>query len=95
MRSFLSPYGDGTIRQLLPDGGGQFSPPYGDGTAVSSLKYRVTAFSPPYGDGTARVSHVRPLFAVFAPLRGWYEYAYLPGNGQLVFAPLRGWYYVF
>ena len=29
---------------------------------------------------------------VFAPLRGWYEYAYLPGNGQLVFAPLRGLY---
>ena len=49
-------------------------------------------FSPPYGDGTARVSHVRPLFAVFAPLRGWYSICIIKGYENNVFAPLRGWY---
>ena len=51
-------------------------------------------FSPPYGDGTARVSHVRPLFAVFAPLRGWYGNSFDISGNVFVFAPLRGWYYL-
>lgn len=47
-------------------------------------------FSPPYGDGTARVSHVRPLFAVFAPLRGWYRHSLSIQMEPRSFRPLTG-----
>ena len=68
----------------------KFSPPYGDGTASRFDMTDSNEFSPPYGDGTARVSHVRPLFAVFAPLRGWYLYSLKQKEKIKSFRPLTG-----
>lgn len=52
MRSFLSPYGDGTTLQHGRFQRLLFSPPYGDGTSMRELVARTGLFSPPYGDGT-------------------------------------------
>ena len=52
VRSFLSPYGDGTKKFEIELGIHQFSPPYGDGTIWRSIQWLLSTFSPPYGDGT-------------------------------------------
>ena len=52
VRSFLSPYGDGTTVQQYYEALARFSPPYGDGTSMRELVARTGLLSPPYGDGT-------------------------------------------
>ena len=92
MRSFLSPYGDGTSTAGIQIGRGLFSPPYGDGTYDREWSEEEIPFSPPCGDGTISLDGEKTASIVFAPLRGWYH---LPASGtaeRLVFAPLRGWY---
>lgn len=52
MRSFLSPYGDGTSTMGVKPTTFEFSPPYGDGTAIPWPADDWKRFSPPYGDST-------------------------------------------
>ena len=52
MRSFLSPYGDGTTIAITECPYSGFSPPYGDGTLFVLFTFTACEFSPPYGDGT-------------------------------------------
>ena len=52
MRSFLSPYGDGTTFFFNNTDVFVFSPPYGDGTMINLDRFGGVTFSPPYGDGT-------------------------------------------
>mgnify|MGYP003296672412 CR=1 FL=1 len=54
VRSFLSPYGDGTWRYQHTRPTVVFSPPYGDGTQVINFMGALYKFSPPYGDGTTK-----------------------------------------
>ena len=89
MRSFLSPYGDGTYYVPQFANLGEFSPPYGDGTTYLDHQAEWRRFSLPYGDGTISLDGEKTASIVFAPLRGWYH---LPASGtaeRLVFAPLR------
>lgn len=90
MRSFLSPYGDGTGYQKFTDMAAKFSPPCGDGTFYKLEKVYTKEFSPPYGDGTLCRHRIMASTPVFAPLRGWYNLRLSRGLGGLVFAPLRG-----
>ena len=56
MRSFLSPYGDGTYYVPQFANLGEFSPPYGDGTIYWDTDSCKFEFSPPYGDGALNIS---------------------------------------
>lgn len=57
VRSFLSPYGDGTYYVPQFANLGEFSPPYGDDTKTKSINLSQKPFSPPYGDGTFAAKH--------------------------------------
>lgn len=50
MRSFLSPYGDGTFKVKEFACKDSFSPPYGDGILVAGTYNVKMGFSPPYGE---------------------------------------------
>ena len=46
VRSFLSPYGDGTADLSEVTGATMFSPPYGDGTNSNRVEFRISVFAP-------------------------------------------------
>ena len=69
VRSFLSPYGDGTYYWLAVIFGGVFSPPYGDGTSMLEIEPAAYLFSPPYGDCTEE-DMTPDEFAEFSPPYG-------------------------
>lgn len=92
MRSFLSPYGDGTYYVPQFANLGEFSPPYGDCTVPTSARARCSPSSPPYGDGTVFQNIQALSGSVFALLRGWYLTGQQIPRLFHVFAPLRGWY---
>ena len=52
VRSFLSPYGDGTKMAMENQFVYKFSPPCGDCTKSCAIWLDGRLFSPPYGDGT-------------------------------------------
>lgn len=92
MRSFLSPYGDGTTFKVNDVFTTLFSPPYGDGTARKGLhKGESEVFAPLRGWYSSTI-HLIASLTVFAPLRGWYRTLQLVCICLAVFAPLRGWY---
>lgn len=81
-----------------------FPSPYGDGTLPVNKFHDYFTFSPPYGEAGAqrlrrfcgdklkckiRVQRVR-MDRVFAPLRGWYDYAEISSHGRCVSVPSRG-----
>ena len=90
VRSFLSPYGDGTFSSLEDAVAARFSPPYGDGTHFPATPKRSRQFSPPYGDGTYGYCYRVCNEQVFAPLRGLYDRKGKMRQYGLVFALLRG-----
>ena len=69
MRSFLSPYGDGTFSSLEDAVAARFSPPYGDGTKTVQVPEYLGGFSPPYGDGTI-VTCFTDVVTAFSPPYG-------------------------
>lgn len=73
VRSFLSPYGDGTWNVRDQTEETLFSPPYGDGTHRPHYHAIVYEFSPPYGDSTLQNQPKCTGENVFVPLRGWYQ----------------------
>ena len=69
MRSFLSPYGDGTTFKVNDVFTTLFSPPYGDSTACLMCFMAGCCFSPPYGDGTPLFDNTRKA-TTFSPPYG-------------------------
>ena len=94
VRSFLSPYGDGTKMAMENQFVYKFSPPCGDCTKSCAIWLDGRLFSPPYGDGIKYDFASKSKF-LFSPPYGDCTLR-LPDQGLLqgVFAPLRGWYQV-
>ena len=90
MRSFLSPYGDGTHYCTLTLYKAEFSPPYGDGTAECSVKFTGNQVFAPLRGWYIKQNFKPTMDLVFAPLRGWYREARHGLCAGPVFAPLRG-----
>ena len=67
VRSFLSPYGDGTFSSLEDAVAARFSPPYGDGTGIYKTFTHVDVFSPPYGDSTDETFGYQEAWAFPSP----------------------------
>ena len=67
MRSFLSPYGDGTSFTSCLPYPQRFSPPYGDGTPLFDNTRKATTFSPPYGDSTDETFGYQEAWAFPSP----------------------------
>lgn len=69
VRSFLSPYGDGTGTLDTWHYADKFSPPYGDGILTLASWVLYTEFSPSYGDCT-RMFNVTARKTKFSPPYG-------------------------
>lgn len=92
MRSFLSPYGDGTADLSEVTGATMFSPPYGDGTICLLLEQQKGWFSPPYGDCTVPTSARARCSPSSPPYGDGTVFQNIQALSGSVFAPLRGWY---
>ena len=92
MRSFLSPYGDGTSTAGIQIGRGLFSPPYGDGIAYTHLDSGLLTFSPPCGDCTVPTSARARCSPSSPPYGDGTVFQNIQALSGSVFAPLRGLY---
>lgn len=90
MRSFLSPYGDGTTFKVNDVFTTLFSPPYGDGTARKGLHKGGPEVFAPLRGWYCKLRKTRYSVQVFAPLRGWYYFIRWRKDGKYCFRPLTG-----
>ena len=95
MRSFLSPYGDGTKKFEIELGIHQFSPPWGwYKSGMNGLETR-TCFRPLAGINCSDYEeNHRERGKPSPPLRGLYQEPRNSGREAGAIAPLRGWYCV-
>ena len=89
MRSFLSPYGDGTWNVRDQTEETLFSPPYGDGTDVPMVPAVEKLFSPPSGDDTFPFAPTYDPHA-FSPPYGDGTDAEDKANAEEMFSPPYG-----
>ena len=86
MRSFLSPYGDGTTIPYTNTGMVMFSPPYGDRTITCCLCRPQIAFSPPCGDCTSALA----VFVSMVTFSSPYGAAPLYHGSRTIEIPFQG-----